>query len=365
METLFSPVRVGTVTLPNRFVRSATLDFMAEADGGVSDGQVELVRSLARGGVGLIVMGNAYVRRDGRIAAAMLGLDSNERIAGFARLADAAHGEGPARIVAQLNHGGARTPPALGAAAGAGGSAPLAPSPLPEVPEARPFTEEEAAELVSAFAASAVRAREAGLDGVQLHAAHGYLLNQALSPLTNHRPDRYGGGPEGRARLLQEIAQEIRRRVGREFLLLVKLAGTDGLPRGLTLEDSVQVARWAEGWGLDAVEVSGGLRPGMSMRRPLRLEDEGFFRGQARAFRQALSIPVISVHGYRSLAVMREAVESGAADLIALSRPLVREPDLVERFRRGLQEKSSCISCNRCLTKRQPLRCWAEGAAET
>ena len=267
----------------------------------------------------------------------MLGLHEEGQIPGFARLAAAVHGEGPARL---------------------SGPAQLRPR------RAGDFAAEEAEALASAWAEAAARAREAGLDGVQLHAAHGYFLNRTLSPLANRRADGYGGSPEGRARLLREILEATRRRVGRDFALLVKLAGTDGQPGGLTLADSLQVARWAsaapggEGWGLDAVEVSGGLRPGMSMRRPLRVEDEGFFREEARAFRRALSIPVIGVHGWRSLAAMREAVASGAADLIALSRPLVREPDLVERFRRGVQERSTCLSCNRCLKQRLPLRCW-------
>ena len=343
MDSLFSPVSIGALRLPNRFVRSATHDFMADEEGRVTDAQVGLMRALARGGVGLIVIGHAYVRRDGRVSQAMLGLDDDDKITGFARLAAAVHAEGPAGIVAQLNYGGAASPGAL------------APSPGSESPGVRAFTEEEAAELVVAWAQAAGRAREAGLDGVQLHAAHGYFLNQTLSPLTNRRTDGYGGGPEGRARMLREIAGAVRRRVGGEFPVLIKLAATDGQPGGLTLEESIQAVQRA---GLDAVEVSGGLRPGMNFRRPMRVEDEGFFREEARAFRQALRIPVISVHGYRSLTVMQEAVDSGAADLISLSRPLIREPDLVERFRRGAQERSTCISCNQCLKHRQPLRCW-------
>ncbi len=331
MDALFSPLAIGTLRLPNRFVRSATHDFMADEEGRVTDAQVELLRALARGGMGLIVTGNAGVRRDGRSLPAMLGLDDDGQAAGLARLAAAVHAAGPSRIVAQLNFA---------------------------VPAERTFTEAELAGLAPAWAEAAARAREAGLDGVQLHAAHGYFLNRILSPLTNRREDGYGGSPEGRARLLREVLEGIRRQAGRDFPVLIKLAATDGQPGGLTLEESMRIARRAQAWGLDAVEVSGGLRPGMNMRRPLRVEDEGFFREEARAFRQALSIPVIGVHGYRSLEVMRAAVESGAADLVALSRPLVREPDLVDRFRRGAQARSTCISCNQCLKQRRPLRCW-------
>jgi len=331
MDVLFSPAGIGTLRLANRFVRSATHDFMADGGGRATRAEEGLLGALARGGVGLIVIGNAYVRLEGRATETMLGLDGDDKIEGFARLAAAVHAEGPSRVVAQINH---------------------------SVPDGPVFSESEAPRLVAAWAAAAARAREAGLDGVQIHAAHGYLINQTLSPLTNRRVDLYGGSLENRARLLREILVEVRRHVGPDFPVLIKLACSDGQPGGLALEESVQVARWAQGWGADAVEVSGGLRPGMNLRRPKRVQDEGFFREEARALKQALSIPVISVSGYRTLAVMRETVASGAADLISMSRPFIREPDLIERFRRGAQERSGCISCNECLKRREPLRCW-------
>lgn len=331
MDSLFSPVSIGALRLANRFVRSATHAFMAAGDGRVSPAEEALVRDLARGSVGLIVIGHAYVRPQGRVTETMLGLDDDEKVPGYARLAAAVHDAGPSQVAAQINHA---------------------------VPDGPDFPESEAPQLVAAWGDAAVRAREAGMDGVQIHAAHGYLLNQSLSPLTNRATDGYGGSLEDRARLLREILVEVRRRVGRDFPVLMKLASSDGQPGGLTLEESVQVARWAQGWGLDALEVSGGLRSGMNMRRPKRVEDEGFFREEARAFKQALSIPVITVHGYRSLAVMHETLASGAADLIALCRPLIREPDLIGRFRGGLQERATCISCNECLKRREPLRCW-------
>ena len=336
MDPLFSPLDLGPLRLANRFVRSATHDFLADGEGRVTGPQLELFRALARGGVGLIVTGNAAVRGDGRSLPGMLGLHDDGQVPGLARLAAAVRAEGQSRLVAQLNF----VPPAAG-----------------------DFAEEEAAPLAAAWAEAAARAREAGLDGVQLHAAHGYFLNRTLSPLANRREDGYGGTGERRARLLEEILERTRRLVGRDFALLLKLAAADGRPGGLVPEEALRIARRAQERGLDAVEVSGGLRPGMSMRRPLRVEDEGFFREEARAFRLALSIPVISVSGWRTAAAMREAVTSGAADLIALSRPLVREPDLVERFRRGAQERSACISCNQCLSRGLPLRCWQSAPA--
>jgi len=337
----------------NRFMRSATHDFMADDQGRITDAQVELYRSLARGGVGLIVTGHAYVRRDGRCSLGMIGIDDDDKIPGLARLARAVHDTGEARLMAQINFGGAQVVPALRS------GELLAPSPREDVVEARAFTDAEASEIVACYVEAARRAAEAGLDGVQIHGAHGYFVNQTLSPLTNRRTDGWGGGLEGRARMLFEIVAGIRRRVGRGLPLLLKLASHDALPTGLKLEDAVEAARRAEALGLDAIEVSGGMRPGMNMRKPTGPENEGFFLEQARAFKAALDIPVASVNGWRSLGRMREAVGSGLVDIISICRPLIREPDLVHRLRAGDQQASTCISCNECLKRQQSLRCWA------
>ncbi len=354
MADLFSGIRIGSMDVPNRFMRSATHDFMADDNGWVTEPQLELFRALSRGGAGLIVTGHAYVRRDGKCSLGMLAIDSDEAIAGSARLTRAVHDSGPARIVVQVNFGGANVRPGL-----QHGSL-LAPSAREDVPDARPFTDEEASALVGSYIEAARRAAEAGADGVQIHGAHGYFVNQALSPLTNRRTDRWGGGMDGRARMLLEIVAGIRARLGRAFPLLLKIASHDGMPGGLELADAVETVRRAESLGLDAVEVSGGMRPGMNMRKPVGEEHEGFFFEQAKAFKAALSIPVASVNGWRSIGRMTEAVGSGAVDMISLSRPLIREPDLVSRLAAGAQPRASCISCNECLKRQESLRCWAD-----
>jgi 2,4-dienoyl-CoA reductase-like NADH-dependent reductase (Old Yellow Enzyme family) len=353
MAELFSGIHIGTLELPNRVMRSATHDFMGDDDGRITDGQVELVTALARGGVGLIVTGHAYVRRDGKCSLGMIGLDDDDKIAGFSRLARAVHAAGDARLVAQINFGGAQVQQALRS------GALLAPSAREDVSEARPFTDAEAGEIAACYVEAARRAAEAGLDGVQIHGAHGYFVNQTLSPLTNRRTDRWGGDSAGRGRMLVAIVAGIRARLGRAFPVLLKLASHDGSPEGLQLADSIAAARAAEAAGLDAVEVSGGMRPGMNSRKPTSADKEGFFFDEARAFKQALGIPVACVNGWRSIERMRDAVASGAVDMVSLSRPLIREPDLVRRLSAGGQTASTCISCNECLKKQQPLRCWA------
>ena len=313
MENLFSEIRVGTLLLAHRIMRSATHDFMADDDGRITDAQVELYRGLSRGGVALIVMGHAYVRRDGKCSVGMTGIDSDDKIPGLARVARAVHEAGDARVVAQINFGGAQVAPALR-------SGPLlAPSARDDVAEARAFDDGEAEAIVDSYVEAAGRAAEAGLDGVQIHGAHGYFVNQTLSPLTNRRTDRWGGAIDGRARMLLAIVEGIRRRLGRGFPLLLKIASHDAMPGGLELEDAVEAGRRAEAAGLDAIEVSGGMRPGMNMRKPIGPEKEGFFLDEARRFKAALGIPVASVNGWRSIGRMREAVASGAVDLISLS----------------------------------------------
>ena len=358
MGDLFSPIDIGTMRVPNRFVRSATHAYMAPEDGSMSEREIALAEGLALGGVGLVVMGHAYVRKDGKCSAGMVGLDSDEKIEGFARVARRVHaaaGANGTKVVAQINFGGAQ------ASIPQAGPRLLAPSARDDVAEAHAFSEPEAEELIHVYVEAARRARDAGLDGVQLHGAHGYFLNQTLSPRTNRRSDRYGGSLEGRSRLLKEVIVGIRECLGRGFPLLMKIASHDGLPDGLTLEDCVAVVAMAEGWGLDAIEVSGGMRSGMNMRRPRTQSDEGYFLAQAAAIKARVRMPVISVHGYRTLSVMRDAVGSGGADMIALCRPLICEPDLVKRLQAG-QEKAACISCNECGKKalEHGLQCWLE-----
>jgi 2,4-dienoyl-CoA reductase-like NADH-dependent reductase (Old Yellow Enzyme family) len=358
MADIFSAIRIGTMEVANRFMRSATHDFLADGDGRVTDAQVDLYGELGRGGTGLIVTGHAYVRRDGKCSLGMLAIDTDEAIPGIARLARAVHDAGAARLVVQVNFGGANVRPELRT------GQLLAPSAREDVPEARPYTDDEAAALVQCYVEAARRAAEAGADGVQVHGAHGYLVSQALSPLTNRRTDRWGAGLDGRARLLLEIVAGIRARLGRGFPLLLKIASHDGMPGGLELADSVEAVRRAEALGLDAVEVSGGMRPGMNMRKPVSEENEGFFLGQAKEFKAALSIPVATVNGWRTFSRMRATLDSGAADMISLCRPLIREPGLVARFAAGVQARAGCISCNECLKRQEALRCWDLAAPE-
>ena len=342
MSLLFTPGSIGTLTLPNRLVRSATAESMADADGVPRPELNAMYRELVRGGVGLIISGHMYVHPGGKAHPEMTGIYSDELIPALAELAAVVHGEG-GLIVSQVNHGGMQCSRRTVRET-------IAPSatdmPFLKRP-ARGMTHTDILQMVDAFAQAARRAKEAGFDGVQLHGAHGYLVSQFLSPLVNKRRDEWGGNLEGRMHFLRSVCQAVRTQVGPDYPLLIKLGVVDDKESGLTLEEGLQVVAALKAMGIDAVEISVGL--GTSTRKGIHSqEDEAYFRPWARQARTVTDLPIILVGGFRSRSVMEEVLASGDADFISMCRPLICEPDLPERIRLGLQERSSCISANLC-----------------
>jgi 2,4-dienoyl-CoA reductase-like NADH-dependent reductase (Old Yellow Enzyme family) len=207
-------------------------------------------------------------------------------------------------------------------------------------------------EIVSAFRDAAGRAKTAGFDGVQIHCAHGYLLNQFLSPAFNKRSDEYGGSASNRARIHLEIYRAIREVVGNDYPILIKLNCQDFDENGLSLDDSVRVAGLLADAGLDAIEVSGGVLTSGALS-PIRsginsVEKEAYFKEELRAFRKAVSIPLILVGGIRSFQVAERLVDEGTANYISMSRPFIREPDLINRWKAGDHRKAECKSDSLC-----------------
>jgi len=351
MSILFTPVKIGSMTVPNRFVRSATHEYMADDEGNVSTRQVELFRRLAEGEVGLIITGHAFVQTSGKASPRQTAVYDDRFVEGLARIPEAVHAF-PSRIFLQIAHAGRQTKEKLC------GCIPVSPSavydPVSKVMP-RELAGEEIQALVVDFVAAAGRARQAGFDGVQLHAAHGYLISSFLSPHTNRRTDEWGGPVENRARVLLEVLRGVKDSCGRGFPTIVKLNSTDFLPGGLTVDDAVEIARMLEAAGIDGIEVSGGMaEAGRGSVWPgLRGEaDEGYFVENAARIKRAVGVPVFGLGGIRSLAVAEKIVEEGRADLVSLSRPFIRDPFLVKHFREGLAAGSECISCNKCFNPR-------------
>jgi 2,4-dienoyl-CoA reductase-like NADH-dependent reductase (Old Yellow Enzyme family) len=347
MSKLFENTTINGMTLANRFVRSATWEGMATEKGAVTPRLVDTMAALARGGVGLIVSGHTYVHPAGQAGPWQLGAYSDDLVAGLRDMAAAVHDNG-GRIALQLAHAGCfasgkltgRTPFAVSDIQG------LAKSPRAEL------TAADIDEIVAAFAAAAERAKSAGFDAVQVHSAHGYLLSQFLSPAFNQRGDEFGGRLENRARPLLAVIGAVRRAVGPDFPVLVKMNCADFIDNGLITEDAVQVAKLLEKAGIDAIEISGGVLTGgklspsrMGIHRP---EKEAYFQQEARSFRKEVAIPLILVGGNRSLEVAERLVNEGTADYISMSRPLIREPDLIRRWQSGDRRPAACLSDNQC-----------------
>jgi 2,4-dienoyl-CoA reductase-like NADH-dependent reductase (Old Yellow Enzyme family) len=354
---VFEPITINGMRVKNRFVRSATAEGLAAPDGSATDRLEKAMKDLAMGGVGLVISGHAYVEKRGQAGPWQLGAHIPDMEPGIARLARAVHAYG-GRFVVQLAHAGCRAATEHSGEPAVGPSA-LAGSGDPQAPLCRPMEAEDLARLEAAFGAAAALCRDAGADGVQIHAAHGYGLSQFLSPHTNRRLGAYGGSLANRARLLLEVIWAIRGRVGRDYPVLVKLNSDDFVEGGLSADESRQVVHWLAGAGADAVELSGGTFDSgpLSPIRPGRVaipDGEAYYRQAARTLKaEGLPIPVILVGGIRSLETAEDLVGSGDADMVALSRPLIREPGLVARWMAGQDAPAACVSDNLCFV---PLR---------
>jgi 2,4-dienoyl-CoA reductase-like NADH-dependent reductase (Old Yellow Enzyme family) len=399
---VFTPGRIGPLELKNRLIRSATFEHAAGLQGEVTDALVGIHHSLAKGGAGLIVTGITWI--DSRMPARpqIARADNDAFIPGLTRLAAAVHTTDPAcRIVLQFYHPGRQvvlpgapfsvpaTPPGMAdyahrhpevlqqAHPAVAWPEPLAPSAVHDTlfdRTPRALELEEIDRIIDDFAEGIRRAREAGFDGVQLHAAHGWLLSSFLSPHTNRRDDLFGGSTRNRVRIVTDIYDRARKRVGKDFPILIKFNATDFLPGGMQLEEAVEIGRILTETGFAALEVSGGMWEAVTRDRaelgwmPVLLpesrtgidapEKEAYFLPAAAAIKNATGATVISVGGYRSFAKVETALRSGAADFVALSRPLVRRPDLPNRWLTGAADGSSCTSCNGCLpVGNEILRC--------
>lgn len=227
------------------------------------------------------------------------------------------------------------------------------------------MAEDEIWEIVRAFGDGARRAREAQFDAVQLHGAHGYLLSQFLSPYTNRRHDSWGGDLEKRLRFHREIYLDIRKKVGEDFPVLIKIGVQDGFSGGLELREGELAAQRLSQWGFDALEISLGLRGESYERSEFRTKidnpnREAYFRDWCKRIKPKVDVPIIMVGGLRTFELMEEVIRKGEADFISLSRPLIREPGIINDWKNGDRHRATCISCNKCLEvvrKGEPLHC--------
>jgi len=393
MSLLFSPAKIGNLEIQNRFIHSATYEGMAAEDGRVRDAVIKRYIRLAKGEVGLIIPGYMFVHPFGQALKYQTGIHSDEMIPGLKKTVDAVH-EHDGKIVFQLAHSGRQTAKKLI------GRKPRGPSAKWRNPAdfTKPLEmeEDEIHEIIRSFGRAAGRAAEAGADGIQLHAAHGYLINQFLSPFYNQRQDGWGGSDENRFRFLKEVVEEVRRMLPKNMPVLIKLNSNDFTPQqGVVPDLAAKYAAWLADLKVDLVEVSCGsvdFAPFRECRGDVPVDEmtavfpwwkkpfikamlkswvgkydleEGYNLEAAERIKPALGrIPMSVVGGFRRLSHMEKIIAEKKSDFLSMSRPFIREPDIVRKFRRQETDTVSCISCNRCVAAilhHLPIRCYQKG----
>jgi 2,4-dienoyl-CoA reductase-like NADH-dependent reductase (Old Yellow Enzyme family) len=223
-----------------------------------------------------------------------------------------------------------------------------------KVPYCRAMTEQEVNRLVTDFTHGAIRAKEAGFDGVQLHGAHGYLISQFLSPFYNKRHDRYGGNIINRARIVVDIVENIQQEIDKDYPVMIKMNSEDFVEGGLTVGEMLEMVAIFENLGITAVELSGGLirysgNNGPARKGVLNTEEEVYYLNAASSYKRCCTVPLMLVGGIRSYNVAEQLILEGITDYVSFSRPLIREPHLIKQWKAGDTVKASCISCNSCL----------------
>ena len=360
VSILFDPKNIGNMQVKNRFVRSATAESAADETGSIRDELSNMCVKLAEGGVGLIITGHAYVQPNGRYSMEQTGIHEDYLIPKLRKLSTEVHrASSDSRIAMQIAHAGRQVE--QGSV-----SEPVGPSAVTDSSSGitpREMTDSEIEHCIDSFADASERAKLAGIDAVQIHGAHGYLISSFISPRSNRRTDKWGGSLDNRTRFLMETYRRIRTKVGNDYPVLVKLNAADFVDGGIQVNESVQIARTLSEEGIDAIEVSGGTfesaaGKGAARTRIRKPEQEAYFLPYAAKMKEVVGdIPVILVGGIRSAQVMERIVGQGTADFVSMSRPLIREPDLPNRVKDG-KERADCISCNGCMSRRvDVVRC--------
>ena len=343
---LFSSFQLGNLKLRNRIVMPPMATHFAGEDGSINDRHISYYVKRIKGGVCYITSEHTGIMKQGRAFPNMTLIDSDQHIPHFKKLVEAIHREG-GKIVIQINHAGRQTSSSIT------GSPIVAPSAIPcPVRKEMPIelSQEEIQKITEAFGEAARRVKETGADGVEIHMAHGYLLNQFLSPYSNQRTDEYGGDPERRMRMALEVLRTVRNKVGSDFLVLCRLSADEYVEGGLKLEDSKGIAKALERTGADALHVSACVAASGFLNHPPYYVDEGTFAHLAQGIKSVVSIPVIAVGRIRTPQLANQILEEEKADLISMGRALIADPNLPVKAVQGkTADIIPCISCNRCI----------------
>lgn len=323
MKNIFDNTTLGNIEMKNRLIRSATWEGMADEEGHINDGLLLVYEGLAKGGVGAIITGFTSVADDDHYFGGMVRLSNDSLTADHKALTEIAH-KNNCPVIVQL---------ALGEYNGSYRDMSI-----------NDLTVEDIKRIKERFVLAAYRAEKAGYDGVQIHAAHGFFLSRFISPAYNHRLDEYGGSAANRGRIVAEIIQQIKRECP-QLHITMKINCSDFMLGGLTPSDSLLIGKQCVNAGLDSIEVSGA---GTSVPRIKPGVNEAYFKEFALALAEQIDVPVILVGGHRSMESMEAVLNEGRIAYLSLSRPLIREPDLPNRWHNGNTSPAKCVSCNMC-----------------
>ena len=354
MKKLFDNTKLLNMDMKNRFFRGALWEALADDKGHMTEELSAIYEELAKGGAGTIITGYAFVTENEQPNPGMMGIYEDAFIPEYKKFTDKIHNLG-ANIIMQIVYGGFMTDFNVGERTIWG------PSTIKnEVggTMAKEITKEEIAYLVNKYADAALRVKKSGFNGVEIHCGHGYLLSQFLSPYYNKREDEYGGSIENRGRIVFEIFNAMRKAVGEEFPILIKLNSADYAEGGLTQEDSMYVAKKLTELGINAIEVTGGNECIQSVvdnnlgaartKVVISKSNESYFKDYAAKLAEQIDIPVILIGGNRHYDVMEEILNNTKIQYFSMSRPLTAEPDLINTWKSGDLKKPKCVSCNGC-----------------
>ncbi len=349
---LFEETKIGNMSVKNRFIRSALWLKGAEEDGHITEFILNSYENLAKGGVGLILTGYANISAEEQPNSRMKGIYDDSFIDEYRQLTDKVHSQ-DSKIALQIVFGGSQSQHPR-----AGSMNILAPSAVENrVTGLMPkeATKEDIKRIVTLFGDAAERAKRAGFDGVQIHAAHGYFLSMFLTPYYNRRSDEFNGDIHNRARIIYEVFKEIHSRVGADFPVMIKLNCDDFMDdgEGLILEDAIEVFKRLAELGVDLMEVSGtnessgkGLAPA---RTKLTSRDkESYFREATAVIAAAVDCPVVLMGGNRSTELMQDILDTTNIKYFSIARPLLSEPNLIKKWEETPGYKPKCVSCNKC-----------------
>ena len=340
-KSVFDETNIKKMKLKNRLIRGSVGDCFSFYNGKISENSFNLYKQLSDDGVGTIITGCMSVGDyDQMENLNIFRIDKDEYIEEFKKLTSLVH-KNNANILMQIFH--------VGGVTNVNTDKIYAPSSI-KIPQTNKtsteMTKEDILRIEENFEKAAIRAKKAGFDGVDIHAAHLYLLSEFLSPAYNKRNDEYGGSDENRARILIEIIERIRKAVGPDFIISMKIDCEDSIPGGITIEGFITACKLAEKAGVDMIQVSGREWIDGKMK-----SNTPFFLQKASKLADIVKVPVVLVGGLRDIDTMEDIINKTQIEYLSIARPLICEPDIVKKWKRGEKKKSICLNCNNCLKK--------------